>query len=408
MKRLKLYPILLLFLVVAGLSFNSCKDDNQNEEEASKYYISSELKSDISASKALSNFTNIAPEAVLFGSLLKYDVEVRTVNYKTVFKDKNIMVSGLICVPKQPGNYPILSFQNGTNTLHSDAPSVSEDDLVLPMIESVASMGYIVVIPDYIGFGASSNLVHPYLDAKSSTQCILDMIRAAKEYTASAKVVAKATNDLFIFGYSQGGWATMQLQKTIEKEYSSEFNLVASSCGAGPYSIEYMNRYIVELDEYPMPFFIGYVLNSYKSLGYITNPISDIIQEPYATLIPTLFDGTNSSGTINSKLTPFMSKFFTTEYRSTYATNTKFAALKASLLSNSITAWKATTPMRLYHGADDVYIPVGVSQKIFQDFKTAGVPDTQIQLTVIPNTDHTSAVFTTGLQTMVWFYNLKK
>lgn len=408
MKRLKLYPYLLLFLVLTGLSINACKDDKQIEEEASKYYISSAVKSDISAQKALETFTDIAPEAVLLGSLLKYDVEVRTVNYKTVFKDKNIMVSGLICLPKQAGNYPIISFQNGTNTLHSDAPSVSEDDLVLPMIESVASMGFIVVIPDYIGFGASSNQVHPYLDAKSSTQCILDMIRAAKEYTVNDKVVAKATNDLFIFGYSQGGWATMQVQKTIEKEYSTEFNLVASSCGGGPYSIEYMNRYIVELDEYPMPFFIGYILNSYKSIGYITNPISDIIQEPYASLIPTLFDGTNSSGTINSKLTPFMSKFFTEEYRSTYSTNTKFAGLKASLLSNSITAWKASTPMKLFHGANDEYIPVGVSQKIFQDFKTAGVPASQIELTVIPNTDHTSAVYTTGLQTMIWFYNLKE
>ncbi len=126
------------------------------------------------------------------------------------------------------------------------------------IMESLASMGFIVVIPDYIGFGASASLPHPYLDAKSSTQSILDMIRATKEYSTDDKVLAKPTKDLFIFGYSQGGWATMQLQKTIEKDYSTEFNLIASSCGAGPYSIEYMNKYIVDQPIYPMPYFLAY------------------------------------------------------------------------------------------------------------------------------------------------------
>ena len=157
-----------------------------------------------------------------------------------------------------------------------------------------------------------------------------------------------------------------------------------------------------------MPFFIAYVLNSYRTIGLISNPLSDMIKEPYATLIPGLFDGTNSGGTINSKLTTKMADLFTAEYRTGFATNTKFAGLKSALLSNSVTAWKATTPMKLFHGAKDEYIPVGVSQKILLDFKTAGVSDSQIQLTIFPEADHTTGVYPTGLETIKWFLSLKK
>lgn len=407
MKRVFFQRVLLALIVIAALVLNSCKD-NEIEQKSYENYLSSQLKSEFTRQEALGNITQIAPEAALFGAVMQHDVEVRKITYKTIFKDKNISASGLACLPKTPGEYPVISFQNGTNTLHSDAPSEKVDDELFQIIESIASMGFIVVIPDYIGFGASASIPHPYLDAKSSTQCILDMIRATKEYTSGDKVEAKATNDLFIFGYSQGGWATMQVQKTIEKEYSSEFNLIASSCGAGPYSIEYMNRYIVESNDYPMPFFIAYLLNSYKNVGLITNPLSDIIKEPYASLIPGLFDGTNSGGTINSKLTTKMADFFTQEYRTGYATASKFAVLKSAMASNSITAWKATTPMKLFHGANDEYIPPGVSQKILSDFKTAGMTDSQIQLTIIANADHTSGVYPTGLQTILWFLQLKK
>jgi dienelactone hydrolase len=408
MKRFIFHHIYLILVVFSGLILNSCKDNNDPFEKNYENYLSNELKVEFTRQDAVDNMVKIAPEAVLLSPLIKYDVEVRKLTYKTVFRDKNISASGLVCLPKSPGDFPVISFQNGTNTLHADAPSEKVDDDLFAIIESITSMGFIVVIPDYIGFGASASLPHPYLDAKSTTQSILDLLRATKEYTSDDKVQAKFTKDLFIFGYSQGGWATMQLQKSIEKDYSSEFNLIASSCGSGPYSIEYMNRYIVEKDEYPMPFFIAYVLNSYKTIGLISNPLSDMIKEPYATLIPGLFDGTNSGGTINSKLTTKMADLFTAEYRTGFATNTKFAGLKSALLSNSVTAWKATTPMKLFHGAKDEYIPVGVSQEILLDFKTAGVSDSQIQLMIFPEADHTTGVYPTGLETIKWFLSLKK
>lgn len=402
MKNLRFYHIHILLIVFAVLVLNSCKDNDTPEPKYYQNYLSSELKFEITSQQSIANIIKVSPQAVALSSLLRFDVEVRKLTYKTIFRDKNIQASGLICLPKTPGDYPVLSFQHGTIFLHNEAPSVKENDDLFVVMESLTAMGFIVVIPDYIGFGESENQTHPYLDAKSSTQSILDMIRATKEYTTDDKVDAKATKDLFIFGYSQGGWATMQAQKSIEKDYSTEFHLIASSCGAGPYSIEYMNKFMVETTEF-QPCYLAYLLNSYQSIGSFNNPLSDLFQQPYAGLIPGLFNGKNSVGTINSKLTTKVADLLTPEYRAGYATDAKFAGVRSSFMSNSITAWNISTPTKLYHCRNDEVIPYGMSEKMLADFQTKGVPSSKIELVSVAGTNHISGAFSTGVETIGWF-----
>ena len=407
MKNFNPFRYFILILILAGLFLNSCNQNNDPVKPENKYFLSSELKSSITKQEAIANFTALAPEAAAIGAFIKTDIKVQSLTYRTSFQNNNIEASGLVCLPKTAGNYPVLSFQNGTNTLHSDAPSVAFNNDLYKIIESIATMGFIVVIPDYIGFGASSQLPHPYMDAKSTTQSILDMLRATKEYGTVDSIVAKPTKDLFIFGYSQGGWSTMELQKDIEKNYPSEFNLVASSCGAGPYSIEYLNNLIISQTQYPSPNFLAYVLNAYHTIGNFSNPLTDFFNEPYASSIPGLFDGLHSGGEINSQLTTNLINLLTPEYRNEFASNAKFAQARSAFIANSITAWNTTTPTHLYHGTNDEVVPYSMSEKMLADFQTAGAT-AKVTLIPIPDADHTSGIYSTGLQTILWFLGLKK
>lgn len=411
MKNIKLSRFYFLIIVFAGLFLHSC--DNGDDPETTNYdfFLSNQYKFTLTSQEAIAKLTTfqvIFPETSMFGLVVKSDVDIHKLTYKTTFKNGNIQASGLVCLPKTAGNYPILCFQNGTNTLHSEAPTENPKSDLLSILESVAAMGFIVVIPDYIGFGASSQLSHPYLHAESTTQSILDMLRAVNEFGSQEKIVAKPTKDLFIFGYSQGGWSTMQLQKSIEKNYSSEFNLIASSCAAGPYSITYMNEFITGKTDYPMPYFLTYLLNGYSATGLITNPISDFIQAPYAAKIAGLYDGKHSGGTINSELTTKMATLLTAEYRTGFATDAKFTGIRSAFIANSIEPWLVTTPTRLYHGANDEFIPVSLSQKMLADFKTKGVPDDKMKLIIVPAVDHQLGVIPVGFQTILWFLELKK
>jgi pimeloyl-ACP methyl ester carboxylesterase len=157
-----------------------------------------------------------------------------------------------------------------------------------------------------------------------------------------------------------------------------------------------------------MPYFLTYLLNAYTSIGLITNPLSDFIQTPYAAKIPGLFDGKHSGGTINSELTTQMSGLLTSDYRTGFATNAKFAGIRSAFAANSIEAWKITTPTRLYHGQNDEFIPVSLSQKMLADFKTKGVTDAQMRLVIVPGVDHPLGVIPVGLQTILWFMEFKK
>jgi pimeloyl-ACP methyl ester carboxylesterase len=407
MNTFKQYRFFLEIIVFSGLVLYSCTKKETPVTPANQYLISNELKFDMTTADVKTSLQTYIPDIGLVGTLIQSDIEIQKIVYKTTFKSTSIQASGLVCLPKTAGNYPVLCFQNGTNTLHSEAPTENPKGDVVSMLESVASMGFIVVIPDYIGFGASAQLPHPYLHAESTTQSILDMLRAVNEYGTDVKVIAKPTKKLFIFGYSQGGWATMLLQKAIETNYSSEFTLVASSCASGPYSLEYMNDYVSSQTDYPMPYFLAYLLNAYTTIGLVSNPLSDFIQAPYAAIIPGLFDGNHSGGSINAMLTTKMDSFLTPAFRTEFATNAKFSSLKSAFIANSVEAWNASTPMHLYHGADDTYIPVSMSQTIFADFKTKGVPDSKIQLVIIPGADHTTAITSVALDTILWFLGLK-
>ena len=109
------------------------------------------------------------------------DVDVYKMIYLTEINGDDIEASGLVCIPSEAGSYPVLSFQNGTNTKHSDAPTEKVSDVSYTLVEAIASMGFIVVIPDYPGFGSSAQIPHPYLIAEPTVQAIVDMFRAVKE-----------------------------------------------------------------------------------------------------------------------------------------------------------------------------------------------------------------------------------
>jgi len=407
MKRIRFFGYLLLIAFFSGSILDSCKTDN-SEKAGDQYYLANETKLDLSIDQIKTNLNGLAPDfSSLFGSIIKSDIEVQKVIYQTTFNNKNIKASGLACFPKAPGNYPILSFQNGTNTVLKDAPSENPTSDDMLMIESLAATGFIVVIPDYIGFGESDNLPHPYLDAKSMTQSVLDMIRATKELSNDASIVAKPTKDLFLFGYSQGGWVTLQTQKSIEKDYSSEFNLVASACGAGPYSIEYMTDYVLAKDTYPMPYFLAYVINSYINIGAVTNPLTDFFQPVYAAKIPSLFDGLHTGGGINAELNTQIPTLLNADFRTSYTTNTKYTTFKSVIKANSVEAWSLSTKTKLFHGKDDVYIPSGVSSKMYTDFlaKDANNKD-KLELRLVSG-DHSTAVTSVVFQTLSWFLQIK-
>ena len=398
-------------LIVFILLFSACDIVNNGDDKPADQFLTDYemVKSYLPEliSLAFDQVPGDYPELDAIKEKVKHGVLVYRITYNTSFNGQLQPASGLVCIPTGDGPFPMMSYQNGTNTLHSNAPSVNPDYEFYLLLEMVASTGFVVVIPDYLGFGESADMFHPYLDKESSNRAVLDMMRAAKEL-AKNYLDTELNNNLYIAGYSQGGWATLQLQKEIEQKYSGEFNLQASACGAGPYNLSYVNKYITEQTTYPMPYYLGYMFNSYTNLGYVTTPVDEIFKEPYASKIATLYDGSKSGEQINAELTTTVSDLLTADYIAGFDTDEKYASVANTLEGNSISAWETETPTLLIHGLADNFVPSKVSTDIYQEFLSLGLGIDQVLWMGLPETDHIGGIIPAGLASVSWFLEMEE
>ena len=398
---------LILLLTVSGLLIISCsKEDSEPQYD---HFVSKQVVLQLTQ-EYLAGIVDAAsesnPEVLAIKPLIASDVTVYRVVYKTNISGVDIDASGLVCVPATHGDYPVLSFQNGTNTYNALAPSMLPADLSYQMIELIASLGYVVVIPDYPGFGASSTVPHPYLVKEPTVKSITDMFLAVKEFVPQLPGTG-LVNEYYLLGYSQGGWATLALHKALELDYSSEFTLAGSACGAGPYDMYLLLDGMLDSETYPMPVYIGYIVNAYIAYEQITNTVTDLLNEPYASRISGLYTGQLTSAEINSQLTTNIADLITPDFLEGFATAPEYASVRSALGNNSIAAWHTNKPLLLVHGSADTQVDPVTTENLYAGMIEAGTPPDICHKMIIPGADHGDGIIPAILQGVLFLNDLK-
>ncbi|MBK7712846.1 MAG: alpha/beta fold hydrolase [Bacteroidales bacterium] len=347
------------------------------------------------------------PEAASVKPLIASDITVYKIVYKTTVDNQEINASGLVCVPATPGDYPVLSFQNGTNTVNAYAPSQFPSDYSYQMIELIASLGYIVVISDYPGFGASASIPHPYLVKEPTVRSLVDNLSAVKELAESELPGINLINEYYLLGYSQGGWATLALHKALETDFSSDFDLIGSACGAGPYNIYLLLQDMINVTTYPMPVYLGYIVNAYTAYNQFTNPVTDILNEPYATRISSLYTGILTSGQINNQLTTTISDLINPGFLAGFESDPAYSSVRNALGNNSIAAWHTYKPLLLLHGSADTHVNPISTEDIYNGMIEAGTSPDLCSKVIIPGADHGGGVVPAMIQGILFLNDLK-
>ncbi len=335
---------------------------------------------------------------------ISYNVDVYRVTYKTNFNQKEITASGLVCIPASDSAFSFLSFQNGTNTCLSNAPSERLDNQLYSFISIMAGGGYIAIIPDYIGFGESASVMHPYMHRESGNSAIIDLLRATRELINARLVSATYSGQVYLMGYSQGGWATLSVLEQLEHSPETGFNVVAAACGAGAYDLKSMAQYIISLDEYPTTFYMPYFIESRLANGIMSGELSTYFNEPYASEIPQLFDGSLCNAALNVKFPEKVSELMQQDFLENFLTGTSFSALRQELENNSIDPWDVHAKLRFYHSTGDKTIPYEQSQNIYTGFESQGVTEGQVTLLLNKNDtlDHNDVIIPWGIDAINW------
>lgn len=371
--------IRLFFLSSIALFFWAC-DNNKIDDELDndfefQYVVSYEFLDSISTEEISARFA----ENRFADGFINFDITAHKITYMTKNYDgTEVEASGLILIPVVQGSSKLTSFQHSTLAKDSNpaidqekrAPSYlpTDNDEIYLSAALFAANGYYISAADYIGYGSTADMFHPYEHAQTAATTSYDMLVAAKEYAEFLDVKLKANadtgvEDLYLLGYSQGGNSTMALHKYIEENKSDDFTITRSAMGAGAYHKSAVGDYIFNFEgEIGLPISLYlWVLDTYDRV-YAKKGMSFYLNEPYATEVK------NSGYFAISNTNP--ADVFTDDFLTEI--NNPNGAISKALADNDIYDWKAEAPIKLFHSKNDQLVPYFNSEDAYESMTAKG------------------------------------
>ncbi len=388
----------LLFAVLLGVLFSCQREETEPVMPAGTFL----------SATALSSYDTTFVRMIVNGIegigqvTLAYNVAAVRIIYLTTDPDGEVLpASGLLVMPAATGPFPVLSIQHGTIARRQDVSS--EDPMLNEGVVALISGagGYITLIPDYLGLGVSK-VMHPYLIRDVLAGNVTDMILAVREYLR--RQGSSDDGHLYLAGYSEGGYVTLAAHRAIEMNGGPEgLQVVASAPMAGSYDLKLTMDTILSYGVYQSPAFIAYTLYAYDHY-YHWNRLQEIFREPYASLIPGLFDGAHTAGDINGQLPVEIDQLLQADFMKDWETG-QMPWLLEALRENSLLDWGPAAPVRLYHGDQDHTVPYWNAVKAREELCKQG--GQHISLVTIAGGNHDSSVIPSFTGALHWFDSLR-
>ncbi|CAL2085658.1 alpha/beta hydrolase family protein [Tenacibaculum sp. 190524A02b] len=387
MKKLNFLSIPLTLFIFICTSFVACKnyDLKQNSitpDNNSGYLIEASFLGEYSLAEIQASFTKNVDYSSDIANKLKYGVKVYKIIYSTnyVRSGFKIKASGAVLIPNTSETMDMLSYQHETLEVSNYPPSNFLNSAPLYVSPTVfASIGYISVLPDYIGYGSSEIFEHPYEHGESLATASRDMIRATREFIA-LKDDSNLSDKLFLTGYSEGASATMALHRLLQNKHSDEFTVTATSCGAGAYDKKAFMEFTMDTNkELKYLNFYLWVIDCYNDIYNINLNYNDIYKKPYADVIKNEGVFTDLNSTNPQKV---FNKDFVNDIKNGTATK-----MIAAMKDNSYYDFMPEAPVLLVHGKVDNFVPFYNAQKAYDKMTSKGA---NIKLIGIEDGDHSN------------------
>jgi len=298
------------------------------------------------------------------------EIRVDVIHYRSVDPAGNpVEASGIITYPKSGSIKGIVVGEHYSIGADRESPSATQ----VTFESALALFGYLVINPDYLGFGSTVDLPQPYLHAESSGRNSMDMLLTAYEYMDSLKKTVE--ENLYIVGYSQGAYTALALQKMIEEEYADQMSIRKVFAGGGPYDPITMFDVFAEINETENPPTIPLTIVGIDYAEQLNLNYANVFKEPLLSNYKEwLISKEYSLGQLRSllgskKLTDFMHPDMFTEEK-----NDDFKKVREALKKNSLIEWTPKAPIVIVHGINDTAVPFVSGQQAYEAFKSRNCP----------------------------------
>ena len=182
---------------------------------------------------------------------LSAEVLERAVLYPSVDQHgDSLTVSGRLMVPQDSTPKGIMLIPHYTLLSNQDAPSNRPTHDAKTFRDR-----YVVLQPDYVGFGVTADRMHPYLHGDVAARNTVDLYLAMLPVLDSM-ALGIPLDSVYILGYSQGGASAVWTLKLIEEEYADRIHVISCFAGGGPYDVATTYDESFLHSQYAMPMII--------------------------------------------------------------------------------------------------------------------------------------------------------
>ena len=319
-----------------------------------------------------------------------YTIEAHRLIYHTAdpFGQPTI-ASGAVVVPVgSTCEHAMATYHHGTILNREDVPSRISSEMVVGYY--LGADNYVAVLPDYLGLGDSPG-PHPYVHAASEATASRDMMRAAREFCAQQGV--QLNGEVFLIGYSQGGHACAATHKLLQEQHADEFTVTASAPCSGPYDVSGVQAQVmVSPDPYPAPYYLPYVILSYRYVyPWLFGEVNEIIEEPWATELPPLFQGNNGSGVVDDIMPDAPSEILIDSVLQAFIADPDHP-FRQALRDNDLYDWAPACPTRIIYCEGDDHVFYQNSTVAIAAMQGNGAPAVQGQ-SAGAGLDHSGCAF---------------
>ncbi len=317
------------------------------------------------AGDELRDFMSITtlPEAYL-GKLPepRYPVTLYKVTYSSVVPElanRPTVASGLLAIPETGRSaMPIVSYQHGTVFDRSYVPSQPDKSAETRlMLAAFAAQGSIVVAADYFGRG-DSDLPDSYMAKDSTQQATYDMLLAARAVLAARNITP---TQLFVTGWSQGGWATMAFLQKLETVGEA---VTAAAVASGPMDIALtLNRWANNPQAGDAVYLPAILAIQLQAKGYY-NGLSGVdeaaIEPAYLQASRDFYAGRIDYWEFARRTPSHLTEFLKGAFRSEIAMGA--GPYWRLLDASQVYRWQRKTPVRSWYGGADEVTPIALAQ----------------------------------------------
>ncbi len=314
--------------------------------------------------------------------------------YRSQVRGQAIEASALVAVPDidAPAR-GVVMYLRGSDLSRSAAPT-TPNAIWTTEAAVYGGNGFVSILPDYIGFGASP-----------SPQAFLLLEDNVADFRAALKAAQvalhlKKKTPLLLTGFSQGGQLSAALHRDLETRPLRGYDLRATASIGGPHELAQSFRVRTEAPLSRNPIAMGYVAwAAYSFAWHEGRPLDEVFAPKYVDQVPAWFSGEMLIQDVLGQAPGDITDLLQPQFLNAMRTDKDFW-FNQKIRASETYDWTPRAPLHVILGTADERVDPEATRILYERAKARGG---NVTVTELPGLDHQQTGDAAFAPALEWF-----